>query len=272
LFFLKIIQGQEIRPSEDPSSSQIPLFPLSSIQKCDKSFDSKSTASAHQVALPSPSHVPLQSSFLPSRLPPSGAFLMYPQNSFHDPFSSRGDNSHLVSIGSSPTSFPTLNRSIPSNSIASTDGVFFSGTPSKSPQNSLLAPMHRLNSLKPQYPSSNGQQFQMTAGFPISQKCSSNDWDIRKIPLSYPHHLSSFGLEQNSTEGAISGMKRKKWTDEDMLRAIELVHSKKMSARAAAAKCNVPRSTLWDRLSGRVTHGSDCRKKRRMADLEITPS
>jgi predicted DNA-binding protein (UPF0251 family) len=55
--------------------------------------------------------------------------------------------------------------------------------------------------------------------------------------------------------------KRKRWLDEDMIKAMELVRHKKLSTRKAAAMCNVPRSTLWDRLSGRVTHGIDCRKK-----------
>jgi hypothetical protein len=58
--------------------------------------------------------------------------------------------------------------------------------------------------------------------------------------------------------------KRKLWNDEDMLQAMELVQQKKMSSRKAAAFCNVPRSTLWDRLSGRVIHGVDSRKKRKL--------
>jgi hypothetical protein len=56
--------------------------------------------------------------------------------------------------------------------------------------------------------------------------------------------------------------KRKRWDDEDMSKAMELVREKKMSARAAAIQCNVPRSTLWDRLAGRVTHGIDRRRKK----------
>jgi hypothetical protein len=60
------------------------------------------------------------------------------------------------------------------------------------------------------------------------------------------------------------GVKRKKWADEDMLCAIELASTTNISARIAADLCNVPRSTLWDRLSGRVIHGIDKRKIRRI--------
>ena len=48
----------------------------------------------------------------------------------------------------------------------------------------------------------------------------------------------------------------KGWTDENMARALELVHNKKMSVREAAIRFNVPKSTLGDRTSGRIQHGS----------------
>jgi hypothetical protein len=62
--------------------------------------------------------------------------------------------------------------------------------------------------------------------------------------------------------------KRKRWDDDDMVRAMGLVREKKMSVRGAATHCNVPRSTLWDRLSGRVVHGVDSRKKPRRYDSQ----
>ena len=54
--------------------------------------------------------------------------------------------------------------------------------------------------------------------------------------------------------GGGGGKKRKRWNPDDMARAIDLVEKKKMSARAAALLCNVPRSTLWDRLSNRESY------------------
>jgi predicted DNA-binding protein (UPF0251 family) len=62
--------------------------------------------------------------------------------------------------------------------------------------------------------------------------------------------------------------KRKRWLDEDMIKAMELVRQKNLSTRKAAAMCNVPRSTLWDRLSGRVTHGIDFRKKPKLMEYK----
>jgi hypothetical protein len=60
--------------------------------------------------------------------------------------------------------------------------------------------------------------------------------------------------------------KKRKWSHEDMTLAMQLVQERCMSARAAAMTCNVPRSTLWDRLSGRVTHGVDNRRKKPKID------
>ena len=50
--------------------------------------------------------------------------------------------------------------------------------------------------------------------------------------------------------------KLKQWNDEDMLLAIEAVRSGKMGTNEAARAHSVPPSTLKDRLSGRVKHGS----------------
>jgi hypothetical protein len=49
------------------------------------------------------------------------------------------------------------------------------------------------------------------------------------------------------------GSKRKRWSEVDMEMAMELVRSRKMSCRAAAMSYNLPRSTLWDRVSQRGT-------------------
>ena len=48
----------------------------------------------------------------------------------------------------------------------------------------------------------------------------------------------------------------KSWTDESMTKALEAVTKNKMSVREAAARFNVPKSNLGDRVSGRVQHGT----------------
>lgn len=48
--------------------------------------------------------------------------------------------------------------------------------------------------------------------------------------------------------------KHKQWTDEQMTSALAAA-SKGMSANKAATVCGIPKSTLKDRLSGRVVHG-----------------
>jgi hypothetical protein len=53
------------------------------------------------------------------------------------------------------------------------------------------------------------------------------------------HQISRFPL---------SNVKHKNWDERDMLQAMKLVITTKMSARAVAEMCNVPRSTLWDRM------------------------
>ena len=52
-----------------------------------------------------------------------------------------------------------------------------------------------------------------------------------------------------------AAQKQKQWSDEAMLAAMEDVKSKKLSLSLAAKVHNVPRSTLHDRISGRVLHG-----------------
>ena len=53
-----------------------------------------------------------------------------------------------------------------------------------------------------------------------------------------------------------------------MERAIFHVEKKNMSARAAAMMCNVPRSTLWDRLCQRSSYqGRSQKAKRRRQSL-----
>ena len=50
--------------------------------------------------------------------------------------------------------------------------------------------------------------------------------------------------------------KRKKWKDEDMASAMSAVHNKETTIYKAAAKFNVPRKTLDDRIKGLVKHGT----------------
>lgn len=50
--------------------------------------------------------------------------------------------------------------------------------------------------------------------------------------------------------------KRKQWTNEQMLEAIEAVRSGTMSTYKAAETYGVPRSSLNDRIQGRVVHGT----------------
>ena len=49
--------------------------------------------------------------------------------------------------------------------------------------------------------------------------------------------------------------KRKQWTEEQMAKAMELAQSGVISRNRAAEECGIPKSTLKDRLSGRVEHG-----------------
>ena len=51
--------------------------------------------------------------------------------------------------------------------------------------------------------------------------------------------------------------KLRQWDDDAMGRALEAVTEGKMSVNRAAVEYNVPRTTLKDRVSGRVIHGSN---------------
>lgn len=55
----------------------------------------------------------------------------------------------------------------------------------------------------------------------------------------------------------------RRWSHDDMTRAIHLVTYHSMSMPTAAQLCNVPISTLWDRVRGKVVHGVDRRRKRK---------
>jgi len=66
---------------------------------------------------------------------------------------------------------------------------------------------------------------------------------------------SSGTTESRSPQNSVR-VKRKQWTDRQMQDAIDDVKGNRLSANAAAKKHGVPPSTLKDRLSGRVVHGS----------------
>ena len=48
----------------------------------------------------------------------------------------------------------------------------------------------------------------------------------------------------------------KQWNNERMTRAMKAVSEEGMSVRRAASEFNVPRSTLNDRINGKVVHGT----------------
>ena len=53
-------------------------------------------------------------------------------------------------------------------------------------------------------------------------------------------------------------LKRKQWSEESMLGAIKAVQEGTLGVNRAALEFAVPKTTLKDRLSGRVIHGSSC--------------
>ena len=55
----------------------------------------------------------------------------------------------------------------------------------------------------------------------------------------------------------MSKVKRRQWSNENMLMAMNDVKEGKLTAYTAAKKYNVPRRTLDDRLKGRVQHGTN---------------
>ena len=60
----------------------------------------------------------------------------------------------------------------------------------------------------------------------------------------------------------------KHWTSEQMSRAYAAVQNDRLSVRQAALEYDVPRSTLGDRVTGRVLPGSKSGKKRYLSDEE----
>jgi len=84
------------------------------------------------------------------------------------------------------------------------------------------------------------------------------------VTFPNPQHLPSKNVDHD-----LAARKRKRWNPEDMERAIFQVEKKNMSARAAAMMCNVPRSTLWDRLCQRSSYqGRSQKAKRRRKSIE----
>ena len=59
--------------------------------------------------------------------------------------------------------------------------------------------------------------------------------------------------------------KHKTWTDEDMIATVTTFKSGGISFRNAASQFNVPKSTLRDRITGRVIHG-----KKNGAETKLT--
>jgi hypothetical protein len=111
-----------------------------------------------------------------------------------------------------------------------------------------LAP-HLFSSLSPLTPPS----------LPSSSTSSSTSpsWLIVSQPTS---QISDKGEEESPTKSEPTSnvspqkrtiIKRKKWSEADMKMAIDLVQNQGFSGRAAAMNCNVPRSTLSDRMTGR---------------------
>ena len=62
----------------------------------------------------------------------------------------------------------------------------------------------------------------------------------------------------------------KAWDEERLMRAYTAVKENKMSCRQAAICYDIPKSTLSDRVSGRVTFGSHSGPKRYLSDEEET--
>ena len=51
----------------------------------------------------------------------------------------------------------------------------------------------------------------------------------------------------------------KVWNNESMEKAIESVKQQEFSVRQAAEVYSIPKSTLHDRISGKVVHGAHCK-------------
>ena len=63
-------------------------------------------------------------------------------------------------------------------------------------------------------------------------------------------------------------LKYKGWSDENIFKAIDAVHKNKFSVRRAALEFGVPKSTLHDRLTGRVAVGGQSGPQKYLSDEE----
>ena len=62
--------------------------------------------------------------------------------------------------------------------------------------------------------------------------------------------------------------KLRQWSDDTMKRALAAVTAGKMGVNRAALEFNVPRTTLKDRVSGRVVHGTNIGPKAYLTNEE----
>ena len=99
----------------------------------------------------------------------------------------------------------------------------------------------------------------------VIQACASMNIDIRrsqdlKMPLSRKKKASR-GKENRrpSASGKLSNRpkKHRQWSEESMLGAMDAVKEGLMGVNRAALEFAVPRTTLKDRISGRVIHGTN---------------
>lgn len=73
--------------------------------------------------------------------------------------------------------------------------------------------------------------------------------------LKFLYNCILLGIVGSSECEADVRLRRMKWKDESMKKAIEAVSSKEMTVSAASRVFNVPRKTLDDRIKGSVVHG-----------------
>ncbi len=78
------------------------------------------------------------------------------------------------------------------------------------------------------------------------------EWPIRNTKYSGD---DNFNLGQARPHRSTETAKEKKWSDDQIVGAIQAVINDGLSINQAADNYQVPRSTLKDRLSERVTHG-----------------
>ena len=62
--------------------------------------------------------------------------------------------------------------------------------------------------------------------------------------------------KRNSSDGKTPIKRRKQWDDDSMVEAMDVVKSGRLGVNRAADEYDVPRTTLKDRLAGRVEHGT----------------